>query len=65
MFDNIEDYEQTVGFKTNESFRDGFRIARTKMKFTGGMIDHTPQEVRDAIHDKDRFKRFLEANAVD
>lgn len=29
MFDSVEDYEETVGFKTNFAFREGWRMART------------------------------------
>jgi hypothetical protein len=31
MFESIEDFEQTVGYKTNEGFRDGWRMARVML----------------------------------
>ncbi len=61
MFDSIDEYRDIVGFELSPSFEDGWRLARL-MTETNESIDETPEELRNAIRDTERFKKFLKSS---
>lgn len=46
MYADLADYEETVGYEVNESFADGFRMARMKW---GAIIDKVEADGGEVI----------------